>query len=98
MHAKGLELDTHLSSLKALNDELIAKSAKVLEGLTNLIGTVAVAVPSASCHVCYSRPPTHALVPCGHASICINCAERVKSRNRCHVCRGRVSELLKIYL
>lgn len=98
LHEKSVELNEHLTNLKTLNDKLVANSSKVLEALTNLVGTVAVASPQASCSLCYSRPPTHALVPCGHASLCVNCAERVKSRNRCHVCRGRVIELLKIYL
>jgi len=101
MHTKGLELNEHLADLKTHNDTLIASSSKVLQGLTNLVGTVASpSRPAASptCMVCYSRPPTHALVPCGHASICINCAERVKTRNRCPVCRGRVEDHLKIYM
>ena len=101
MHTKGLELNEHLADLKTHNDTLIASSSKVLQGLTNLVGTVASpSRPAASptCMVCYSRPPTHALVPCGHASICMNCAERVKTRNRCPVCRGRVEDHLKIYM
>mgnify|MGYP003723812321 FL=1 len=101
MHTKGLELNEHLADLKTHNDTLIASSSKVLQGLTNLVGTVASpSRPPASptCMVCYSRPPTHALVPCGHASICMNCAERVKTRNRCPVCRGRVEDHLKIYM
>ena len=102
MHTKGLELNEHIANLKTHNDTLIASSGKVLQGLTNLVGTVA-AVPSGQqtepkCMVCYSRPPTHALVPYGHASICMNCAERVKTRNRCPVCRGRVEDHLKIYM
>ena len=102
MHTKGLELDEHIANLKTHNDTLIASSSKVLQGLTNLVGTVA-ACPSGpatqpTCMVCYSRPPTHVLLPCGHASICMNCAERVKTRNRCPRCRSRVEEHLKIYM
>ena len=38
------------------------------------------------------------LTPCGHAGFCESCAGRAHSRNRCHVCRGRVLEIFKIYL
>ena len=98
LHAKSVELNEHLTNLKQLNETLIATSAGVLESLSNLVGTVAIREPRVTCNVCYSRPPTHALSPCGHAGLCLNCAERAKTRNRCHVCRGRVVELLKIYI
>ena len=69
LHAKGTELDGHLVKIKACNDKLLENSSMVLDELKNLVGTYH-AQERQSCSVCYSRPPTHALVPCGHANLC----------------------------
>ena len=98
LHEKGLELNEHLTHLKEYNDQMLASSEKVLEGLQTLIGSVSTSATQTTCFVCYSRPPTHVLLPCGHASICFNCAERMKTRNRCPRCRGRVQDHLKIFM
>ena len=96
LNKKSNELDDHLTTLKLLNDELRDRSGKVLDALTNLVGSVAINQKK-TCIVCYSRAPTHAVIPCGHAGFYENCAQRAH-RSRCHVCRSQVAEILKIYM
>jgi hypothetical protein len=97
LREKGLELNEHLTNLKEHNDLMLASSDKVLEGLRKLVGSVTTATQT-TCMVCYARPPTHVLLPCGHGSLCYNCAERMKTRNRCPRCRGRVEDHIKIFM
>eukprot|EP00747_Dinoflagellata_sp_TGD_P033526 gnl/TRDRNA2_/TRDRNA2_136683_c0_seq1.p1 gnl/TRDRNA2_/TRDRNA2_136683_c0~~gnl/TRDRNA2_/TRDRNA2_136683_c0_seq1.p1 ORF type:complete len:313 (-),score=23.91 gnl/TRDRNA2_/TRDRNA2_136683_c0_seq1:49-987(-) len=43
---------------------------------------------AAECVICWERPITHKLLPCGHAQFCRLCSERVE---RCPLCRADVS-------
>ena len=98
LHAGSVAFNGHLTNLKEINDVLLGKSAEMVEALKAL-GSSGPREPAlTTCNVCFSRPRTHVLTPCGHAGFCESCAGRAHSRNRCHVCRGRVLEIFKIYL
>ena len=97
LNLKTVEMNTHLCSLKDLNDELNDRTEKMLTALKNLTGTTSVAA-QISCNCCYSRPRTHALLPCGHGGLCANCCERARRRNRCFSCRGEVEQVVRIFL
>ena len=97
MTSKTAEFDEHLSKLMKLNLELRERSLNVLDAIKKFIG-ISIKVEDSCCKVCYSRPRTHMFMPCCHASMCINCAQRGKTRNRCFICRASVEEIVKIYL
>jgi len=50
------------------------------------------------CQVCLEKGKDSALSPCGHA-LCAACAEQIMKRNAlCHICRGRVQSVTRLYL
>ena len=51
-----------------------------------------------TCLVCMERPSKTAMVPCGHASYCEECARRLKSKiGKCAVCRTDIQIVMNIY-
>ena len=50
------------------------------------------------CTVCFERPVNAALIPCGHLSMCYECAVKVKKRDRlCPLCRQPIKSVLRVY-
>lgn len=96
-HDKATEFGVHLASINTLNDEVKVRTEKLLVSIEKLMGTQSIAA-KISCSVCYTRERTHAILPCGHAGICEGCATRAQQRNRCFTCRGRIEEVVRIYL
>ena len=47
------------------------------------------------CRICFDRPVNTLLLPCKHLVMCESCA--AMSNKTCPVCRGRVSEILRVY-
>ena len=48
------------------------------------------------CTVCFDRPRCMATMPCGHLSLCSQCAHDLTT-NLCPICRGPLTELKEIY-
>ncbi|UJR24855.1 hypothetical protein I4U23_006224 [Adineta vaga] len=46
------------------------------------------------CLTCHSKQISIALIPCGHAAVCVSCAY---SSNQCPKCHSEVQSLMKIY-
>jgi hypothetical protein len=95
MRDKALEFDGALSKVKRTNDELIAKAQKALDSVGELIGCTHTATPK-KCSVCYTRDVSFTAIPCGH-TFCESCATRA-ARSRCHTCRGRVDDTMRVYV
>jgi hypothetical protein len=55
-----------------------------------------VVVNSTWCIICYENPRNTALIPCGHAMLCYQCALKSRSKG-CPICRKRIREVMKIY-
>ncbi|OQR99884.1 hypothetical protein ACHHYP_03999 [Achlya hypogyna] len=54
-------------------------------------------VPS-ECIVCFDGPQNAVCVPCGHAAICMKCADNIRLSTRlCPVCRADVREMIQLY-
>lgn len=51
--------------------------------------------PCLECKICFDRPINVLLVPCRHLVLCETCAALTAT---CPVCRGRVSQTLRVYL
>ena len=52
-----------------------------------------------TCVVCMERPSKTAMVPCGHASFCEECAKRLQSTvGKCAICRARIQSVINIYM
>lgn len=50
-----------------------------------------------SCAICLDSPPDAAFVSCGHRA-CFECASHLKKAKRpCHVCRKKITSVLKIF-
>ena len=96
-HEKSTAFGVHLASINTLNDEVKERTEKLLTAIEQLTGTQSIAA-KISCSVCYTRDRTHAILPCGHGGICAGCATRAQQRNRCFTCRGRIEEVVRIYL
>ena len=93
MHDKAVELDAHLTNIKTLNNELRSRIEKIVEALNTLVGD-----KKTTCNYCYTRKPTHALMPCGHFGYCESCAQRAFDRSRCFTCRSAITSIAKIYV
>lgn len=48
------------------------------------------------CKVCYRKPKTHALLPCGHLAYCHRCVERMCASKACAVCKQPTVAFCKI--
>jgi len=52
------------------------------------------------CFVCYDQTPNAALLECGHAGMCVDCAtflmERPSRQARCPICRSAISNVLRL--
>ncbi len=50
------------------------------------------------CVVCLTNRRNAAIIPCGHANVCIACATRTKSTaGTCPACRGPINNILPLY-
>ncbi|KAF0690682.1 Aste57867_17937 [Aphanomyces stellatus] len=50
------------------------------------------------CVVCFDGPQNAVCVPCGHAAVCMKCADMVQhSTKQCPVCRAEVREVIQLY-
>ena len=93
---KSEELGDALHSLQSTNSSLKFYANKLLVKLKDFTDQFADDKPTTKCHICYVREKTHALVPCGH-SMCELCITRCQTRNRCFVCRGEPTGVLKVF-
>mmetsp|Transcript_13723 Transcript_13723/g.27408 ORF Transcript_13723/g.27408 Transcript_13723/m.27408 type:complete len:277 (-) Transcript_13723:85-915(-) len=55
---------------------------------------------SPPCCICKENQPSHAFVPCGHQSVCMTCAVKLKKNgiHQCPVCRTTSTGLMKIFI
>ena len=52
-----------------------------------------------NCVVCMERPSKTAMVPCGHASFCEECAKRLLSTvGKCAICRTKIQTVMNIFM
>ena len=52
-----------------------------------------------SCVVCMERPSKTAMVPCGHASFCEECAKRLQTTvGKCAICRTKIQTVINIFM
>ena len=49
------------------------------------------------CCICIDKPPTHAVVPCGHKCLCIKCAGKCKALPTCPLCHTTKKSIVRIY-
>ena len=52
------------------------------------------------CSICLQgRDENYILIPCGHASLCMNCANELLNRgHNCHMCRAVVTSIHRVFL
>jgi len=93
---KSEELGDALHSLQSTNTSLKFYASKLIVRLNEFTEQFSDDKPTTQCNICYVREKTHALVPCGH-SMCQHCIARCQTRNRCFVCRGEPTGVLKVF-
>ena len=93
---KSEALADALQSLQSTNSSLKFYSNKLLVKLKEFTDCFADDNPNTNCSVCYMRPKTHALSPCGHV-FCELCVTRSQRRNQCFVCRGEPKGVRKVF-
>ena len=93
MKEKADKFSIILRDLNTLNDDIKQKIDTLLNTLSGIKST-----KQKFCTVCVSRAPTHCFLPCGHAGLCQNCAERGLSRNRCFSCRQPIESIVRIFI
>ena len=97
MHDRGVELNSQLHKLTAVNADLVVKCENVLSCLKEFQGSRSLAA-QISCSICLENERSHVFIPCGHGGFCKDCAERAQRRNRCFTCRGNVDSLIRVFL
>lgn len=48
-----------------------------------------------TCCICYTNAKDHAVVPCFHMCVCIECSRRIQ---QCPMCRGSVDRIQRIFI
>ena len=57
------------------------------------------AVEEDPCVICFENPRTHLFYPCGHRSICKDCAEAATvTLKECPMCRAPFREVIPVFL
>jgi len=51
----------------------------------------------AKCSICISNTKSHIIVPCGHKSICGDCAPKILNAGMCPICRTSIQSIIKVY-
>ena len=92
MKQKSDEFGSYLADVSKLNLDIQQRVDKLQDCIHSLSSN-----QKKACTVCYSRPPTHAFLPCGHGGICETCADRGLTRNRCFQCRAPIERVVRIY-
>ncbi|CAG9326769.1 unnamed protein product [Blepharisma stoltei] len=50
------------------------------------------------CKICYDRPCTMVVYPCGHKCLCAPCSRNlIKSLSKCPFCRGVIRDMILVY-
>ena len=83
-----------LTECNNANNDVKTKTEKLLNTLQDLKNKHT----TQYCKICYARPPTHALMPCGHAGFCENCCQRQVNRNKCGICRSAAESMVRIFV
>jgi len=96
VHAKGLELNERINTIKEHNTAIVLKSEKLLESLEELHDAIKKKQPHL-CAVCLENDVTHSFVPCGHC-FCQTCGNQAHRRNRCPNCRNSIASLHRVWL
>ena len=92
MQNKANDFKKHLMRLNTLNNDIIERTEKIMVAMHEMMGDTS----KKMCPICYSHELSHAYT-CGHC-FCEACAQRGLERNKCAVCRARVTSCMKLYL
>lgn len=51
-----------------------------------------------TCVVCMANPSSHAILPCMHMCLCLNCAGHVNRLKKCPKCRATIKSVKQVFL
>jgi len=97
----AISLQMQLSQLKAAQkrEAITSGASESLNDSGSLTDSSEKPKPAVDCVVCFSNPVNAVVLPCGHATLCLECAQAiVNSTGNCPICRARVQQVIKIYL
>merc|ERR1711974_134884 len=78
---------SELRTLCEAAGDIISRSMKVISDRE---------IDQTSCKICYGGEAVFVLYPCGHSSLCSNCAAQLTSK-QCPFCRTMVTETIRTY-
>ena len=89
-----------INYIKNLNiiEEKCKTESQNLENIREEIKIIRSSIPTESkCAVCIDNIKSHIIVPCGHKSICEDCAPRILLDRTCPICRQGIQSIIKVY-
>jgi len=102
MHAQPLQIQDDSSDDNTADNaetEIDNATTSTAGSAESAVSVVASSDPDNCCEVCLLQPREGvALVPCGHARFCSNCADTVAASDRgCPICRMPIRMVLRLY-
>lgn len=102
MHAQPLQIQDDSSDDNTADNaetEIDNATTSTAGSAESAVSVVASSDPDNCCEVCLLQPREGvALVPCGHARFCANCADTVAASDRgCPICRTPIRMVLRLY-
>jgi len=102
MHAQPLQIQDDSSDDNTADNaetEIDNATTSTAGSAESAVSVVASSDPDNCCEVCLLQPREGvALVPCGHARFCANCADTVAASDRgCLICRTPIRMVLRLY-
>jgi len=89
-----------INCIKNLNiiQEKCKTESQNLQNVREEIKTIRSSIPSESkCSICIDNIKSHIIVPCGHKSICGDCAPQILQGGTCPICRQDIQSIIKVY-
>jgi E3 ubiquitin-protein ligase RGLG len=93
-----------VGSPNGLPDDMFVLPPKEPPAVTAAVAEAAPPVPGAagapSCSVCLDEEVNCAFVPCGHAALCMGCANKImdKAERKCPICRVMPTAHIRLYM
>ena len=88
----------YIKNLKIIQESYLVAEHQNLINIREEIKTIRNSIPRESkCSVCIDNIKSHIIVPCGHKTICGQCAPHILQSGTCPICRQSIQSIIKVY-
>ena len=88
----------YIKNLKIIQESCLVAEHQNLINIREEIKTIRDSIPTESkCSICIDNIKSHIIVPCGHKSICGDCAPQILQGGTCPICRQGIQSIIKVY-